>query len=116
MKVIILQHLSGAITYAPKDEIEVSDLEAVRLIDAGIAKAKTPKQHTDLMEKVKKAQEEEAEKTAKLLAIQKEDELKGEANALFEDLVAIVSTIGANDENYVGEFLKKIEDKFKKGE
>lgn len=116
MKVIILQHLSGAVTYAPKDEIDVSDLEALRLIDAGIAKAKTPKQHTDLVEKVKKEQEEEAEKTAKLLAIQKEDELKGEANALLENMVAIVTTLGANDAEYPGEFLKIIQEKFKKGE
>lgn len=116
MKVKLLQHLSGAETYAPKDEIEVSDFEAVRMIENGIAEAKTPKQHKDLLERVEKLEVEEAEKTAQLLAIQKEDELKGEADALLSDLVAIVTTLSANDENYTDEFLKTVQEKLNKGE
>lgn len=115
MKLKLLQHLSGATAHAIGDEIEVTDAEAVRMIGKGIAEAKTPKQHEDLMARFEKAEKEEAEKTAKLLAIQKEDELKGEADALFENLVAIITTIGANDAKYADGFVKKFQEKFKKG-
>lgn len=105
MKVILLQHLSGATVYEVGEEIDVTDKEALRFIKKGIAKAKTPKAHNDLMAKAEKLEKEEAEKKAKIIAIQKEDELKGEADALLNELVAIVSTIATLDEKYTKAFL-----------
>ncbi len=116
MKVILLQHLSGAKSYEPGEEIEASDAEALRFIQKGIAKAKTLKAHNDLMAKAEKLEKEAADKKAKLIAIQKEDELKGEADALLNDLVAIVTTIESINPEYRTEFHKLVSDKFKKGE
>ena len=115
MKITLLQHLSGAKTYEVGEEIEVSEAEALRFIKKGIAKAKTPKAHNDLMVKAEKLEKAESDKKAKLIAIQKEDELKGEADALLDDLYAIVSTIGTINKSYPTEFLKAVEIKFKKG-
>lgn len=115
MKIVLLQHLSGAKTYDIGEEIEVSDLEAVRMIQKGIAEAKTPKAHNDLMAKAEKLEKAEADKRAKLIAIQKEDELKGEVDALLEELVVIVTTIETLNKGYKKEFLALLESKLSKG-
>lgn len=116
MKLILLQHLAGADVKAIGEEIEVSDSSALRFIAKGIAKAKTVKAHNDLMAKAEKLEKAEAEKKAKLIAIQKEDELKGEANALLDELVAIVTTLESIDESYGESFLALVASKLgKKG-
>lgn len=113
MKIILLQHLSGAESLEAGEEIEVSDNEALRFIKKGIAKAKTPKAHNDLMAKAEKLEREEADKIANIIAIQKEEELGSEAHALLDDLYAIVSTIATVNKNYPADFLKAVETKFK---
>ena len=115
MKIVLLQHLSGAKTYEVGEEIEVTEAEALRFINKGIAKAKTPKAHNDLMAKAEKLEKEEAEKRAKLIAIQKEDELKGEADALLNELVAIVTTLETMNEGYAETFLGHVASKLGKG-
>ena len=115
MKLILLQHLSGAQTFAPGDEMEVTETAALRFIAKGIAKAKTVKAHNDLMAKAEKLERDEAEKQAKLIAIQKEDELKGEANALLDELVAVVTTLESIDESYGESFLAIVASKLGKG-
>ena len=114
MKLILLQHLSGAETFAPGDEMEVTETAALRFIAKGIAKAKTVKAHNDLMAKAEKLEKEEAGKQAKLIAIQKEDELKGEANALLDELVAVVTTLESMDESYGESFLALVASKLGK--
>lgn len=108
MKIVLLQHLSGAKTYEVGEEIEVTEAEALRFINKDIAKAKTPKAHNDLMAKAEKLEKEEAEKRAKLIAIQKEDELKGEADALLNELVAIVTTLEPGNPKFRDEFMEHI--------
>lgn len=115
MKLILLQHLSGAKVYGIGEEIEVTDQEALRFIKKGIAKAKTPKAHNDLMAKAEKLEKDEAEKKAKLIAIQKEDELKGEADALLSELVAIVASLKTLDKGYGDEVLEHMANKLGKG-
>lgn len=108
MKVILLQQLSGAKSYDAKEEIEVSDHEALRFIGKGIAKAKSPKAHNDLVVRLEKAQKEEEDKQSQILAIQKEDELKAEAYSLLEDLIKVVDTIGTNDEAFKETFIEQL--------
>ncbi|MFT7880707.1 MAG: hypothetical protein ABXS91_09975 [Sulfurimonas sp.] len=115
MKIILLQHLSGAEIHEVGEEIEVSDQEAFRFIEKGIAEAKTKKAHNDLMVRIEKLEKEESEKQAKIVAIQKEKELKVEADALLNELVAIVATVTAMDESYSETFLDRAAKKLGKG-
>ena len=108
MKLILLQSLSGAELHEIGDEIERDDMSALRFINKGIAKAKTVKAHNDLMAKAEKLEKEEADKRSKLIAIQKEKELRGEADALLEELVAIVSTLESIDAGYGERFLSVV--------
>jgi len=112
MKLILLQHLSGAKAYDAGEEIEVTDQEALRFIKKGIAKAKTKKAHEDLLSKAEKLEKEESEKQAKLIAIQKESELKVEANLLLNDLLKIVDTLSSVNPEYRDEFLAKFQEQF----
>jgi len=112
MKVILLQHLSGAKSYEAGQEIEVSEQEALRFIKKGIAEAKTKKAHNELMDNAEKLEKEEADKRAKIIAIQKGKELRGEANALLDELVAIVATLESIDPNYRDEFIGMFQEKF----
>ncbi len=108
MKLILLQHLSGAQLRSIGDEIEVDDRSAFRFIKKGIAKAKTAKAHNDLMAKIEKLNKEEADKEAKLVAIQKRDELKAAADALIEELLPIVSALESIDRGYGEALLERI--------
>lgn len=112
MKVILLQHLSGAKSYEAGQEIEVTDLEALRFIDKGIAKAKSKKEHKSLISKVNKLEKEEEEKQTKLIAVQKETELKEEAEALLDQLSIIVSVLESIDVSYRQVFVEMFQDKF----
>lgn len=115
MKLKLLQNLSGAKTYSVGDEIEATDLEAVRLISKGIAEAKTKKEHNDLMAKAEKLEKQAAEKQAKLIAIQKEEELKGEADALLDDIEAIIATVESINPKFRAEFIEHMNSRLSKG-
>ena len=115
MKVILLQHLSGAKMLEVGDELTVTDQEALRFIQKGIAKAKTVKAHNDLMAKAEKLEKEESVRQAKMIAIGKEKELRGEADALLEELVAVVSALNTLDEHYGDAFLERVASKLGKG-
>jgi hypothetical protein len=112
MKVIILQHLSGAISCAPKDEIDVPDDEALRLIDKGIAKAKNKQSYTALVTRITKEADEEAEKQVKLLAVAKEDEIKAEVADLLSALLEKVQILSSTDEKYRDAFLAEFHEAF----
>lgn len=113
MKIILLQHLSGATSHEAGEEIEVTSNEALRFIRKGIGETKTKKAHNDLMAKAEKLEKEEAEKRAKIIAIQKEDELKGEVSALLDEIYPIVTTIESINPKYRDEFVSTVSEKFK---
>ena len=112
MKLILLHHLSGDKSYAAGEEFNAEDAEALRLIEKGIAKAKTKKEHDEALARVEKKRAEEEEIKTKALAIQKERELKDEADALLDELLKIVSALESIDEGYRDEFLAHFHGKF----
>lgn len=112
MKVVMLEHLVADKEYKAGDKMTVSDLQAIRMIEKGIAKAETNKAHKELMDRADKVKKEESDKNAKILAIQKGEELKVEAGALLKDLVAIVSIIGSIEPDYKAAFLEEFHKEF----
>lgn len=116
MKLILLQPLSGAKTYEVGEEIEVTASEALRFIEKGIAKAKTVKAHNDLVAQAEKLRKEEALKQEKIVALQKEEELKGEADALLEELAAVASSLMTIDKNYGDVLVERLSSQLKEKE
>ena len=87
MKVILLQHLSGAKTYAPGDSVEVSEKEASSMIKKGIAKLKTQNETNEFFAKITKDEESKAEAEAEAKAILEKEQLEAELNGLYNDVV-----------------------------
>lgn len=87
MKVILLQHLSGAKTYMPGDSIEVTDKEAFNMIKKGIAKLKNKQLTEEFLSKLQKDQEVQAEKEAEAKSILEKEQLEVELNGLYNDVV-----------------------------
>lgn len=88
MKLILLQHLSGAKgTFAVGDTVTVDEATALRYIKKGIAKPKTKEELESFMQKAQAIENEEASKAAKANAIMKESAIKIELNALYAQVV-----------------------------
>jgi hypothetical protein len=109
---LLVGRVSAEGSYAPGDEIEVSDIEAYTLITSGQAEPKVKKHFAELEKRVEEKRAEESDKQAKIIAIQKEQELKIEANLLLVDLEKIVSTIWSIDPEYKAEFLERFHEMF----
>ncbi len=85
MKIIVEQHISGAKgSFAPGDEIEVEDNEALRYVDKGIAIPKTKKQYDAVLEKIQKQKEIEEQKQKELQALLLKDDLEAERENLLK--------------------------------
>jgi len=112
MKVEILQQVSGKSPLNVGDKIDLDDATAIRFIKKGIAKARSQKAHNELVARVEKAQEAEAEKEAKVTAIRQEAELKAKANNLLFELIETVEIISTMNEEYRDEFLAKFHEAF----
>lgn len=85
MKLILLQALSGPSgTHDAGDEINVSDkMQAVSIIEKGIAKAKTKKENDALLEDAAKLKREAAEQEAKARAILEKEVIELELRELY---------------------------------
>lgn len=94
MKVKLLTSLCGAdFSHHAGDEIEVSEKEALNLINAGFAEA--DKKATDaLVLKVKEIEAEEEKKKVEIEAILYKEELTKEKEALLSRLAEIDAVIG----------------------
>ena len=108
MKLILLQHLSGAKgSFGVGEEITVSsDTVALKYIKKGIAKAKTKKEQESLLTRAKEIEEQEAQAKAKAKAILEQDKLKVELNSLYAQVVlkeAELLGVVLSDEEIVGE-------------
>ncbi len=87
MKVILLQHLSGAKTYEPGETIEVTQKVASSMIKKGIAKLKTKKETDTFFEKMKEDEEVQANAEAEAKSILEKEQLELELNGLYNDVV-----------------------------
>lgn len=87
MKVILLQHLSGAKTYKPGETVEVTQKEAFNMIHKGIARLKTVKETDSFFAKVEESEKKNADNRAEANAILKKEQLEAELNGLYSDVV-----------------------------
>ncbi|UFH59831.1 hypothetical protein [Sulfurovum mangrovi] len=112
---LLVGRVSAEGSHAPGDEINVSDREAYTLITTGQAEPKVKKHFSDLEKRIAKAKVDNEEKQAKLLAVQKEQELRDEAEALLGQLAAIVATLETTHPEYRQEFIESFQEKFAEG-
>ena len=95
MKLILLQHLSGADgVKTPGDVIEVTDNQAVAFIEKGIAKCKSKKEEKDFFDKIEDIKAAQLEKEQKATAILYADELKAELERLETRVAQIKKDLG----------------------
>ena len=98
MKLILLQHLSGADgAKEPGDIIEVSDEQAVAFIEKEIAKCKTKKEEKSFFDKIESIKAKQLEKEQAAAAILYEDELKDKKAQLEMKLAEINTTLGIKE-------------------
>lgn len=89
MKVIMLQHLNGDISNEVGKEYEFPTDEAIRLIDADIAKPKNKKEYEAALLELADIESKKLEKEKQIAAIQYKDELLDEKHKLQERINAI---------------------------
>lgn len=111
MKVIMLQHLSGDISHEVGNEYEFPTDEAIRLIDAGIAKPKNKKEYESALVELSDIESEKLEKEKQIAAIQYKDELLDEKHKLQERINAINEILGIKESIIIDEPEKKEEPK-----
>ncbi|MBL4730783.1 MAG: hypothetical protein JKY28_05395 [Sulfurimonas sp.] len=100
MKLILLQHLSGAKgTFAIGDIVTVDDATALRYIKKGIAKPKTEKELTVFMEKAQSIENEELKKQAQAKAILESDRFRVELNSLCSQVVIKAAEVNGKNLN-----------------
>lgn len=107
MKVILLTSLCGAdVSHHAGDEIEVSNKEALNLIDAGFAKAVNEKELESLVSKVAEDEAENERKQAEIEAILYKEELEKERDSLLVRLTEINAIIGEKESSKKSEKAK----------
>lgn len=100
MKVILLTSLCGAdVSHHAGDEIEVSNKEALNLIDAGFAKPKNKKELEELKDKIAEDEAENERKQAEIEAILYKEELEKERDSLLVRLAEINAIIGEKNQD-----------------
>ena len=103
MKVTMLQHLSGDTSHEVGKEYEFPTDEAIRLIDAGIAKPKNKKEYESALVELSDIESEKLEKEKQIAAIQYKDELLDEKNKLQERINAINEILGIKESIVIDE-------------
>lgn len=111
MKVKYLECVSGNDHIIAGETKNISDLEALRLIDAGIAEAISQKSLTALLNRAKKMEAEEEEKQAKILAVQHGEKLKAEAFTLLDESLAVLKTVIALEPEFKDAFVEQMHQK-----
>ncbi|MDD5406007.1 MAG: hypothetical protein PHE73_03575 [Sulfurovaceae bacterium] len=104
--------LEGA--HKPGEIISVDDREALALISSipSQAEAVNKAEFKNLVERVEKNKQEEFDKQAQIIAIQKKEELTNEADTLLENTLAIVATLSSNDPEFKDRFLESFHEKW----
>lgn len=89
LKVVMNQHLNGDVSYEVGKTYDFPTAEAIRLIDADIAKPKNKKEYAQALLDIANEENEKLEKEKQIAAIQYRDELLDEKNKLQERINAI---------------------------
>lgn len=110
MKAIMLQHLSGDISYEVGKEYEFLTDEAIRLINAEIAKPKNKKEYESALVELSDIESEKLEKEKQIAAIQYKDELLDEKHKLQERINAINEILGIKESVVIDEPEQKEEE------
>lgn len=103
MKIIMLQHLSGDISYEVGKEYDFPTDEAIRLINAEIAKPKNKKEYESALVELADLETKKLEEEKQIAAIQYKDELLDEKNKLQERINAINDILGIKESVVVDE-------------
>lgn len=111
MNVIMLQHLSGDISHEVGKDYAFPTDEAIRLIDAGIAKPKNKKEYESALVELSDIESEKLEKEKQIAAIQYKDELLDEKHKLQERINAINEILGIKESIVIDEAEQKEEPK-----
>jgi len=100
MKVILLTSLCGStVSYHKGDKATFDDSEAIRLIEAGIAKPAVKKDYALVLEKLAEKEKQESDKQQQMEAILYADELKAEKIKLLSRVDEINVVLEINDLN-----------------
>ena len=97
LKLVMVQHLSGDISYEVGKTYDFPTAEAIRLVSADIAKPKNKKEYEQALLDIANEENEKLEKEKQIAAIQYRDELLDEKNKLQERIDAINDVLGIRE-------------------
>ena len=97
LKVVMVQHLSGDVSYEVGKTYDFPTAEAIRLINADIAKPKNKKEYEQALLDIANEENEKEEKEKQIAAIQYRAELLDEKNKLQERIDAINEILGIKE-------------------
>ena len=97
LKVVMVQHLSGEVSYEVGKTYDFPTAEAIRLINADIAKPKNKKEYEQALLDIANEENEKEEKEKQIAAIQYRAELLDEKNKLQERIDAINEILGIKE-------------------
>lgn len=97
LKVVMVQHLSGEVSYEVGKTYDFPTAEAIRLVDAEIAKPKNKKEYEAALSYIANEENEKLEKEKQIAAIQYRDELLDEKKKLQERIDAINDVLGIKE-------------------
>lgn len=97
LKVVMVQHLSGDVSYEVGKTYDFPTAEAIRLINADIAKPKNKKEYEQALLDIANEENEKEEKEKQIAAIQYRAELLDEKNKLQKRIDAINEILGIKE-------------------
>ena len=97
LKVVMVQHLSGDVSYEVGKTYDFPTAEAIRLINADIAKPKNKIEYEQALLDIANEENEKEEKEKQIAAIQYRAELLDEKNKLQERIDAINEILGIKE-------------------
>lgn len=100
LKILFLQGMSGDIVFRIDDKVDFENEEAIRLIDAGIAKPTNKKAYEEVLKKIKEKESKDKEKEEKASALLHKEELETERIKLQIRVDDITNSLSDGSEYY----------------
>jgi len=98
-------------TFKIGDEADVTDKEAIKLVRAKIAEPKVKKAFDALLKKEEEAKAKALEDEKKVLAIQRNAELKKELEVLSDEILKMLDVLSSDDPAFSKKWLDDISSK-----